>query len=350
MKTTRPTVRAVVVALLVVFVYGAGANIGSSAVILIAAGIAVGAIWSVAVFLRRVGRVTVQCEGTPTIEEGPTALPVTLAVPAGVTGVIGVRRPDDEPTRLADQRTPDVVGRRRAADTTAGAEWALLASLDHDVDRCPDCERPVHWAPLPTLGGNARIGLPIVALRGPRQDLLVDLHLTDPLGLVRRNLAVAGPTVDVVPTAGRPRAFRASSHEDDANDQPSHALSANGAPGSDLQTWRPGEPIRAIHWPASLRTDQLLLRPRSPETSQRRTLGIADGTWTRAELDARCREVWATATRLAAMGAEVEITADGRTLPYGAAARRWLASLPPNASTGPRPLGAVRDGGAPSPR
>lgn len=347
MSRTRPTVRAVVLALLVVFVYGAGANIGSNAVILIAAGIAVGGVWSVALFLRRVARVTVNCETTPTIEEGSTALPATVTVPSGITGVVAVRRSDDKPTMLAAARVAASSTQPRTADRASGGEWALLASLDHDVPRCPDCDRPLHWTPLPVMGGTSRLGLPLVACRGPQQSLTIDLHLADVLGLVRRRMAVAGPTVDVVPTAGTAKPFRASSHEDDANEQPSHALSANGAPGADLRTWRPGEPIRAIHWPASLRTDQLLLRPRSPETSQRCTLGIADGTWTRAELDARCREVWATATRLAAMGVEVEIAADGRTMPVGSAARRWLASLPPNATVGPRALG---DGGASSQR
>lgn len=321
---TRPTGRALVVLGLVLFVYAAGANVGSSPVIMVAAGIATGAAWSVAVLLARGGRTTVVPDSGLVVDEGLAALGVTVTVPAGVVGVVS-----SAPTvPVADQAT-------------------LLRALGTTAPECPDGEHPVHAAVLPVGGGTSHLLVPTVLRRGLGQPTLLTVELWDLLGLVRRRQQVPGPVVDVVPVAAGAEPFRATSHEEDLGETPAHALDGSGLPDAELRAWRTGEPIRAVHWPASMRTGELLLRPRAPETRQRRTLGVADGVWDLDELDARCREVWATACRLTAAGVEVEIVADGRRAAAGPDGHRLLASLPPNAGSSPRALGT---GGAPSPR
>jgi uncharacterized protein (DUF58 family) len=138
---------------------------------------------------------------------------------------------------------------------------------------------------------------------------------------------------DVTPAPGVAAAFTADTVEGAEDEWIAHALAANGTPGTELRPWRPGEAVRAVHWAASERVGELLVRPRGPETSQRRTLTVEDRDWTRAELDARCRDLAATAERLAQAGVEVEVAAAGQVLPWGADAARLLASLTPNASS-----------------
>ena len=305
---TRPEPRAFLVVLLVALVYGAGANIGSGAVLFLAAGMVVGVLWSALPFLWRARRLRVSMEPTLVCVEGTARVGVTVVVPRGVVGTVGF-----------------------VATMSADDEFALLRVLGEADDGCPDCDRPVHWAMLPPLGGSALLDVPALVGRGTDQRLTLAVHVTDVLGLVRRRTTLPGPVVTAVAAPGVAAPFRASTHEDDAEDLVAHALTANGAPGAELRQWRPGESIRAVHWAASMRTDDLLIRPRSPETHQRRSLGIEDRTWTRRELDARCRDVTATAERLTAAGVRVEVAAGGAVLPWGPEARRMLAALPPNA-------------------
>lgn len=285
---TRPAPRLFVLAFLSLLIYGAGANVGAGTVLLVAAGMAVGTGWSVTGFLRRVHELRVRVERAIVVPEGPGALMATVTMPRGVIGVIGV-----------------VIG------------------------TAPDQQ----WSTLPRSGTSGQVRIATVLGRGDAQQLHLKLEVTDAFGLVRRRWTVTGPVAHVVPAHGAAAAFGAATVEGVEDDLIAHALAANGTPGTELRPWRPGEAIRAVHWPASERAAQLLVRPRAPETGQRRTLAVEDRVWTRECLDVRCRDLAATADRLVQAGVEVEVAAGGQVVPWGHEARLLLASLPPNAST-----------------
>lgn len=288
---TRPTPRIVLLVLLALLIYGAGANVGAGTVLMLAAGMLVGTAWSVTGFLRRVDDLRVLLEPTVLAVEGRTTVPLTVTVPRGVIGVVRLL-PAADPAALEEQ-----------------------------------------WSPLPRSGTSARVQTTAVLARGDGQQLHVQLELTDLFGLVRRRWTMTGPVADVTPARGAAAAFTADTVEGAQDEWIAHALAANGTPGTELRPWRPGEAVRAVHWPASERVGELLVRPRGPETSQRRTLTVEDRDWTRAALDARCRDLVATAERLAQAGVEVEVAADGQVVPWGVEAARLLASLTPNASS-----------------
>lgn len=305
---TRPTPRIVLLVLLSGAIYAAGANIGAGTVLLLAAGMGVGTVWSVVGFLRRVRDLHVRVDDHVTALEGLVTLPAAVTVPRGVIGVlrpVPVLPPDVASLTLLEVGTPGQVTEQ--------------------------------WSPLPRSGTSDRVGLTSVLARGRDQRVDLELELTDVFGLVRRRRTLAGPLVDVTPAAGAPAAFAADSVEGDEDEWIAHALAANGTPSTELRPWRPGEAVRAVHWAASERASQLLVRPRGPETQQRRTLTVEDRPWTRRALDTRCRDLTATADRLVRAGVEVEVEAGGQVLPWGHEARLLLASLAPNAASIPSP-------------
>lgn len=306
-QRTRPTGRVVLLVGLSVLVYGAGSNIGAGTVLMLSAGMLVATSWSITGFLRRVGDLRVVVDPELTITEGLTAVPATITTPRGIIGVVRVRhvlRPD--------------------------AATALLGSLG--TTRSDDRPADALWSPLPRSGTSAQVRLEVVLARGTDQRLHIEFEASDLFGLVQRRATLAGPRVDVVPARGAAAAFTADTIEGADDEWIAHALAASGAPAAELRPWRPGEPVRAVHWSASERVGRLLLRPRGPETSQRQTLAIEDRPWSREELDTRCRDLAATADRLVQAGVTVEITAVGQVLPWGDEARRLLASLQPNAA------------------
>lgn len=307
-QRTRPTGRVVLLVGLSVLIYGAGSNIGAGTVLMLSAGMLVATAWSITGFLRRIGHLRVVLDPELTVIEGLTGVPATVTVPRGVIGVVRVRH----------VLPPDVA-------------TALLGSLVTATRG----ERPADalWSALPRSGTSAQTRLDAVLARGTHQRLVLEIEASDLFGLVQRRATLTGPTVHVVPAPGAAAAFTADTIEGADDEWIAHALAASGAPATELRPWRPGEPIRAVHWAASERVDRLLLRPRGPETSQRRTLAIEDRPWTREELDTRCRDLTATADRLVRTGVEVEVLAVGRVLPWGDEARRLLASLQPNAAT-----------------
>ncbi len=307
-QRTRPTGRVVLLVGLSLLVYGAGANIGAGTVLMLSAGMLVGTAWSIIGFLRRIGDLRVTTEPELTLTEGCTHVPATVAVPRGVIGVL----------RLGP----------RLATPVAAALVDLLGTTRTDA-------RPLDelWSSLPRAGTSAQVRLDVVLARGTDQRLHLEVEASDLFGLVRRRATLTGPLVDVVPSHGAAAAFTADSVEGAEDEWIVHALAASGAPATELRPWRPGEPVRAVHWSASERVGHLLLRPRGPETSQRRTLDVEDRPWSREELDSRCRDLAATAARLVRAGVTVEVTAVGRTVPWGDGARRLLASLQPNAAT-----------------
>ncbi len=304
-QRTRPTPRIVLLVLLSLVIYGAGANIGAGTVLMLAAGMLVGTAWSVTGFLRRVGDLRVLLEPGLVAIEGRTAVPLTVSVPRGVIGVI----------RLVPCLPPDVAAR--------------LVRATAPGNPAPDEQ----WSTLPRSGTSARLQVTAVLARGDSQQLDVELELTDLFGLVRRRVTMTGPVADVTPAPGAAAAFAADTVEGADDEWIAHALAGNGTPGTELRPWRPGEAVRAVHWPASERAGELLVRPRGPETSQHRTLTVEDRDWTRAALDERCRDIAATAERLAQAGVEVEVAAGGQVVPWGVDAARLLASLRPNASS-----------------
>ena len=311
-RRTRPTGRVVLLVGLSVLIYAAGANIGAGTVLMLSAGMLTGTAWSVTGFLRRVGDVRVVLEPALVVPEGRTSIPATIAVPRGVIGVLRLR---------------PVLPSAAAADLVV-----RLGTADRD-----DRDAASLWSALPRSGTTTQVPLEVVLARGLDQRLHLEVEVSDLFGLVQRRSTLTGPLVEVRPAHGAAAAFRAASVEGAEDEWIAHALAASGAPATELRPWRPGEPVRAVHWAASERIGRLLLRPRGPETSQRQTLTIADRPWSREDLDARCRDLAATADRLVQAGVEVEVRAVGRVVPWGDEARRLLASLRPNASSVPPP-------------
>lgn len=307
-QRTRPTGRVVLLVGLSLLIYGAGANIGAGTVLMLSAGMLVATAWSITGFLRRVDDLRVILEPALTVAEGRTTVPTMVAVPRGVIGVL----------RLRPVVQPDVA-------VTLVEAIGASAPDDRPADEL--------WSALPRSGTSAQVGLAMVLPRGTGQRLHLEVEASDLFGLVQRRSTLVGPLVDVVPARGAAAAFAADTVEGAEDEWIAHALAASGAPATELRPWRPGEPVRAVHWAASERIGRLLLRPRGPETSQRRTLAIEDRPWTREELDTRCRDLAATADRLAQAGVEVEVAARGHVLPWGDEARRLLASLQPNATS-----------------
>ncbi|HEX2027292.1 MAG TPA: hypothetical protein VHF25_04765, partial [Nitriliruptorales bacterium] len=74
-------------------------------------------------------------------------------------------------------------------------------------------------------------------------------------------------------------------------------------------------------------------------------VSIAPGTWTAPALDVATAAAGGVAAAAWAAGQPVQVAADGTALPWGPAARRNLAALPPHAGAGPRPHAAAPPAG-----
>ena len=126
--------------------------------------------------------------------------------------------------------------------------------------------------------------------------------------------------------------------------EPRHAEATGGSGGAapesaGLREYAPGDPFRRIHWRASLRRDQLLVR--EPELDRRRDVTVRLATRGAAAGDAFEREVRRAASEIAAHLAEghrVGLRTDSAAFLPGAGARQraqlltHLATIAPDAA------------------
>lgn len=168
-------------------------------------------------------------------------------------------------------------------------------------------------------------------------DLTVDVTVRDPLGVAVREV----PTAATARVLAVPPVLRAEA-----------ALAGLVGPGGDrgrddaeiagLREHRPGDPARSVHWRASARRGELLVREHPPAAGGDTALALAAGTWPVGALDLATTVVASLAA--AAAGRQVQVAADGEVAVWSAQVRRRLATLPPHAAAGPR---ALRDAPAP---
>lgn len=290
-RRTRPTRRLVGTLLMAAAIYAVGANVAAGWVIAVGATIAALTIFSAVSHVRGVRGLEVSVQPPRRAEEGDSTVHVTVDVPRRVVGVVRQLDMDD-----------------------------LLASV------------------IPEGTGRHVLDVPVRLERGTDQRLEFEVDLTDPLGVVTTTLQVVSPSVTVRPTSRvRGTSSRGLPEPTPAADETHTRRGAT--PDTELRPWRPGEPVRLVHWPTSLRTGELQARHTVDEARPRITLGIPDGLWQREELDLRCRAVRAEAERQTRNGVDVTVVADGVELNWGPAALDLLASLPPHAAAEPRPLG-----------
>lgn len=277
-----------------VAIYGVGANVAAGWVIAVGAAIGALTIHSAVGHFRAVRHLGIIVQPPQRADEGPQTVRVVVDVPRRVVGTVRIGR-DEE----------------------------VLAAV------------------IPEGSGRHVLDVPAVLERGTDQRLTTTVTLTDPLGVMVSRVTATSPVLTVRPIAAGGRRTTRDMLESSPTAPDQHDL-RGATPDAELRPWRPGEPVRLIHWPTSLRSGQLQSRQTVDEARPRVTLGIPDGVWDREELDRRCRAIRAEAERQTELGMDVELVADGDTLPWGPEALDLLAALPPHASAPARPLGGPR--------
>lgn len=288
----RPTRRVALHLLLGLLLYAAGANVGAGWVVLLAALLlaTVPAGWW---RLRRRLRTVTAVRTTPELATAGRPTTTTLGVRASGRGLVTVH---------------DHLGDVVATTTTDGT-------------------RSVHARP--------------VLRRGAHDTARVSVELRDAFGLwvgradgpvplprelvVRPRPADAGALDRLV---GGPR--QAEQHH---TSRPRRGVDVDG-----VREYRPGDPVRAVHWRASARGDDLLVRQlRGPDLPDV-TVVLGAGPWQRAVLDHTCELVLGLLADASDRGHEVELHADGEHARGVSAAAALLATLPPHDGEATRPL------------
>ncbi len=116
---------------------------------------------------------------------------------------------------------------------------------------------------------------------------------------------------------------------------------ASPAPGRDemdgVRTWRQGDELTAIHWPATLRSGEFVVRQRLSDVSERWTVQARTGTADASEEAARVRETLESGL---AAGAAVAVRVDSdepTVIADRAAATRWSAAFEPDGARAMKP-------------
>jgi uncharacterized protein (DUF58 family) len=282
----RPTRRGFLQLVLGGVLYLAGANVGSTWVVLLAAA-AMGTVgWGLVSAARAVRRVHVRRDVPAVVEAGgPVAAGISATTPT--TALLVVR---DALTGLG--------GAAPAGTRLAGTFLPARGSQ---------------------VGGEVRV---LVA---------------DRFGLARGWAAgdVATPllALPAVPPRPAPPPGRQA-----AGVEPVAARAGAGTEVLGVRAYRSGDPPRAVHWRATARHGRLVVRETAWEAGPTLVVALAGGTWEAAALDQAAEEACGLAAAAAASGRPVELAVDGRRLPWSPAARRDLALLPPHAGAPPRPL------------
>lgn len=287
----RPTRRVALHLLLGLLLYGAGANVGAGWVVLLAAMLLAtipAGWWAVRA---RVRNVAVRRTTPRTTSTGQTTR-TTLSVHAPGRGLV-----------VAHDALGDVVG-----VTTTDGERLVTAD--------PRLDRGVHdVATVEVLLGDA-FGMFRASATGP-------VALDPPL-LVR---PVPADEADL-------EELRGTSLEGDDDQR----RRRRGADVDGIREHRPDDPVRAIHWRASARRGELLVRElRGPQDPPLHVV-LAPHAWPRDVLDRTCELVLGLLATAHAEGRSVHLHADGEVATGVADAADLLATLPPHATEAVRPL------------
>lgn len=298
----RPTRRMALYAVLGLVLYGAGANVAAGWVIALA-GLVLGTLpWAWLHTWRAARRVRVRRRLPAETTTGlPTAVRVEVRAPTTATLVVR-----------------DTIGE------TAGAV--------NDPRRGR------------TLSGDVELE------RGVVSTGRIQVDVFDPLGLMRVTVAghvpisnadgrctVLGAVPDLAPG---PVAGRRHGGAEIADTR------GGGVEISGVRDHVTGEPIRRVDWRSTARLGRLIIRQFTDPGHGRLHVTIEPGPWQRPTLDRAVAVASGVAATATSSGQAVEIAADGSVVPWGPAARRHLARLPPHAGAGrQRPLAASPTGG-----
>lgn len=294
----RPSGRAILLLLLGGLLYGAGSNVSSGWLIVLAA-VAIGAVpWAAVTAMRAVRTITVQ-----------RVLP-TRAVAGGQTPVQVLVRASSSAMAVVHDELTGAVG--------------VAAGLRDGVE----------------LTGAVRLR------RGQMAGGVVRVRLSDPFGLVTVDASGPVPGEGLVlpaipPTGARPTEAPWALQVGDAASRSGHGSEVVG-----VREYRHGDPIRAIHWRSTARRGALVVRELAEPSRPRIRIELATGTWPRDALDRACELASAIATDAHDAGIPVAIAVDGADASWSPAARRLLALLPPHAGAQPRPLRPAPEGEA----
>lgn len=289
----RPTRRAVLVGVLGLLLYGAGANVSAGWVVVVSA-VALGAIpWALWTTVRAARAVRVE-RHLPLRATAGTDTEVRLAVRAPSVGMAVVH----------DELTGTV---------------GVAAGLREGVE----------------LTGVARLA------RGALTAGRVRVELSDPFGLVQVHVAgdvpatgVVLPAVPDLRTDGVETAWAIEAG--DAATRPGQGTETIG-----VREYRPGDPIRGIHWRSTARRGQLVVRELAEPARARVDVVIDAGTWTRDALDRAAEAATAIAADARRHGHPTTLAVDGERAPWHDGLRRRLATLPPHVGAAARPLAPV---------
>lgn len=166
--------------------------------------------------------------------------------------------------------------------------------------------------------------------RGIHRTVLAEWSSAGRLGLVwwRKRTTVAITPLAVAPRASDNSAPLTRSH----SDRPDQ-LRASSAPGRDevdgVRTWREGDEVSAVHWPATLRAGEFVMRQRRRDIDERWLVQATTGT---GDSRAEAARVRTAAEQGLAAGARVAVQVNGSghaDLPDRRAVLQWTAAFEP---------------------
>lgn len=293
-ERVRPTGRALLLGVLGVLLYGAGANVSAGWVVVVAAVSLASLPWALVSALRASSR-----------------LEVTRSLPASATAGVAV------PVRLTV--TAPTAAMAVVHDTLTGAV-GVAAGLRRTV----------------TLEGDAPLR------RGARASGAVRIELSDPFGLVRVVCAGDVPADGVALPAAPPLRRGATEATWAVVPDGEATRSGDGTETMGVREYRTGDPIRGVHWRSTARRRELVVRDLAEPSRARVDVLVAAGTWELAALDRATVIAAALAEDAASRGHPTTLAADGVREPWPAdrstGQRERLALLPPHAGAPPRPL------------
>lgn len=216
----------------------------------------------------------------------------------------------------------------KLAETGAEMEWHLHNAATRQVFVELRLDEQLVASGWVRRGENRLIGT--APQRGVYEEVEVRRSTAGTFGSVwwRRSSVVPIAPIFVAPPASATSAPYDQLGSDERLDQV--ASSQQGRDEVDgVRTWRQGDELAAIHWPATLRSGEFVLRQRLDDVAQRWTVRARTGTDDASAEAARVRE---SLERGLAEGATVAVSVDGgepEAILDRGAALRWSAAFEP---------------------
>ena len=166
--------------------------------------------------------------------------------------------------------------------------------------------------------------------RGESEHSWVRLECRAPFGLARRTMVRGGPhqeTILVHPRRMPPERIEQLGGE---GERPSGQRDRDGGQPWSMREYRPGDPVRQVHWRSTARRGQLVVVEPERTVAERLAVLAVGGTDDPAWEDVLARAAW-TVADLLARGGQVLLATAGAASATGdpAAALDWFARLPP---------------------